>query len=125
MEGVENDYVTLMTVHAAKGLEWEFVYIVGGEDGVFPSVQSIKNAAVNPRVLNEERRLMYVAITRAKQYLTLTNVHARLLYGNIQHQPESRFFSEIKPERLNIMDFPDFHPERRKNAAVKFKNPWA
>lgn len=124
MDGVENDYVTLMTVHAAKGLEWESVYIVGGEEGVFPSAQSIKNASLNPRVLNEERRLMYVAITRAKQYLTLTNVHSRLLYGNIQHQPESRFFSEINPERLNVIDFPEFHPERRNKNNVKFKNPW-
>lgn len=124
MDGVENDYVTLMTVHASKGLEWESVYIVGGEDGIFPSAQSIKVAGQNPRVLNEERRLMYVAITRAKHYLTLTNVHSRLLYGNIQHQPESRFYSEIKHERLNIMDFPDFHPERRKKANIKFKNPW-
>lgn len=126
LEGAEeNDYVTLMTVHAAKGLEWESVYIVGGEDGIFPSAQSIKIASSNPRVLNEERRLMYVAITRAKHFLTLTNVQSRLLYGNIQHQPESRFFSEIEPERLNIIEFADFHPERRKKAMTKFKNPWS
>lgn len=83
--------VTLMTVHSAKGLEFEHVYMVGMEEGLFPHSQSL----MNPEEIEEERRLMYVAITRAKKKLTLSNSKARLYFGNIQMNMPSRFLIEV------------------------------
>ena len=83
--------VTLMTVHSAKGLEFEHVYMIGMEEGLFPHSQSL----MNPEEIEEERRLMYVAITRAKKKLTLSNSKARLYFGNIQMNMPSRFLVEI------------------------------
>ena len=83
--------VTLMTVHSAKGLEFEHVYMIGLEEGLFPHSQSL----MKPEEIEEERRLMYVAITRAKKKLTLSNSKARLYFGNIQMNMPSRFLIEI------------------------------
>jgi DNA helicase-2/ATP-dependent DNA helicase PcrA len=83
--------VTLMTVHSAKGLEFEHVYMIGMEEGLFPHSQSL----MKPEEIEEERRLMYVAITRAKKKLTLSNSKARLYFGNIQMNMPSRFLLEI------------------------------
>jgi DNA helicase-2/ATP-dependent DNA helicase PcrA len=83
--------VTLMTVHSAKGLEFEHVYVIGMEEGLFPHSQSL----VDPKELEEERRLMYVAITRAKRKLHLSNSKSRLYFGNIQMNMPSRFLVEI------------------------------
>ena len=89
--GQEVEAVTLMTVHSAKGLEFEHVYMIGMEEGLFPHSQSL----MNPEEIEEERRLMYVAITRAKKKLTLSNSKARLYFGNIQMNMPSRFLVEI------------------------------
>lgn len=89
------DTVVLMTLHSAKGLEFPIVFIVGMEDGIFPGSQS----CYNPEDMEEERRLAYVGITRAKQKLYLTNTRTRLMFGSTSHNPPSRFLSEI-PEEL-------------------------
>lgn len=89
------DAVKLMTVHAAKGLEFELVFISGLDDGLFPH----GNNTSNPASLEEERRLMYVAVTRAKQYLFLTRAEERLIHGQREAYIRSRFLSEI-PKNL-------------------------
>jgi len=87
--------VTLMTLHNAKGLEFEVVFIVGLEEGLFPHSRSL----LEPAEMEEERRLAYVGITRAKGHLYLTYAKSRLLYGDIKMNMPSRFLSEI-PEHL-------------------------
>ncbi|MFD1431502.1 DNA helicase PcrA [Lacticaseibacillus yichunensis] len=87
----EAQEVTMMTLHAAKGLEYPVVFLVGMEEGIFP----LSRAAMNESDLEEERRLAYVGITRAKDKLFLTNAYARMLYGQRQNNPESRFIAEI------------------------------
>jgi len=87
--------VTLMTLHAAKGLEFPIVFIVGMEDGVFPHIRSLGE----PAELEEERRLAYVGITRAERRLVLTSAWSRMLHGITQYNPPSRFIDEI-PAKL-------------------------
>ncbi|HEY4506606.1 MAG TPA: UvrD-helicase domain-containing protein [Candidatus Paceibacterota bacterium] len=89
------DMVNLMTVHSAKGLEFPVVFLVGMEDGIFPHSRSIFDMGE----LEEERRLCYVAITRAKEKLYITYCRERALYGSTQFNPPSRFLFEI-PEQL-------------------------
>ena len=88
--------VTLMTLHAAKGLEFPVVFLVGMEEGIFP----LSRALLEDDELEEERRLAYVGITRAKKKLYLTNAVSRLLYGRVQRNQPSRFVEEISPELL-------------------------
>ena len=88
--------VVLMTMHAAKGLEFPVVCIVGMEDGVFPHVRALGD----PDELEEERRLAYVGITRARERLILTHAWSRLLHGQTQYNPPSRFIDEIPSELL-------------------------
>ncbi len=95
-----SDKVTLMTMHAAKGLEFENVYIVGAEENIFPSYRSLGDMYE----LEEDRRLCYVAITRAKRRLYITTASSRLLYGQTQHNKMSRFIQEIPG---NYMEFND------------------
>lgn len=90
----KGDGITLTTVHAAKGLEFRAVFITGLEYGVFPHYKSL----LNEQDIEEERRLAYVAITRAKEYLFLTYARARRLYGRVQANPPSNFLEEIPPE---------------------------
>lgn len=89
--------LTLMTLHAAKGLEFPVVFIIGMEEGMFP----LARAAKEESELEEERRLAYVGITRAEQKLFLTNSLSRLLYGKYQSNPVSRFIAEIDEEVLD------------------------
>ncbi|MEE0873109.1 MAG: 3'-5' exonuclease [Ruminococcus sp.] len=88
------DTCVMMTLHSAKGLEFPVVFITGMEDGLFPSIASI----MNPEEINEERRLAYVGITRAKQKLYLTKTKSRMLFGSTTYNKESRFVSEIPDE---------------------------
>jgi DNA helicase-2/ATP-dependent DNA helicase PcrA len=90
------DYLTLMTVHSAKGLEFPIVFIAGLEESLFPHVASTEG----PEGLEEERRLAYVAITRARELLYLTHTQIRRLFGNPQPNPRSRFVAEIPGELL-------------------------
>ncbi len=89
------DAVVLMTIHAAKGLEFKNVFLPGWEEGIFPGFQSI----MNPEEIEEERRLAYVAMTRAEKRLYISHVHQRMLNGSTLYNSESRFMKEI-PEWL-------------------------
>ena len=89
--------VTLMTLHAAKGLEFPVVFMIGMEEGIFPLSSTFDNQSE----LEEERRLAYVGITRAKKKLYLTNAYSRVLYGRLQRNPESRFVKEIDPRLVH------------------------
>ena len=90
------DKVSLMTIHAAKGLEFPYVYVVGMEENLFPSNLSITSR----QDLEEERRLFYVAVTRAEVQLTLSYAMMRFQYGNVSYQELSRFVTEIDPHYL-------------------------
>ena len=90
------DKVTLMTMHAVKGLEFDYVFVVGVEEGLFPHLNSMNSE----EELEEERRLCYVAITRAKKKLYIINSRSRLLYGKISSNVPSRFISEIGDDLL-------------------------
>jgi len=93
----ETDVVTLMTVHSAKGLEFENVFLIGMEEGIFPHNNSFESS----EAIEEERRLCYVAITRAKKRLWLVNANHRLIYGMDNFNKPSRFIEEINKEYIN------------------------
>ena len=93
------DRVLLMTLHSAKGLEFRHVYLAGMEDGVFPSYMTVTSD--DPMEIEEERRLAYVGITRAKEELTLTCAKQRMTRGETQYNPVSRFVREIPPLLLD------------------------
>lgn len=88
--------VTLMTLHAAKGLEFPVVFLIGLEEGIFP----LSRAMLEEQELEEERRLAYVGITRAEEVLYMTNAYSRTLYGKTQYNRPSRFLNEIEEELL-------------------------
>ncbi|MFA5885813.1 MAG: 3'-5' exonuclease [Acidimicrobiia bacterium] len=94
-EGEEQSAVTLMTLHSAKGLEYPVVFLTGLEDGIFPHIRSLGD----PDELEEERRLCYVGITRARERLYLCHAWSRTLFGSTDYYPPSRFLNEI-PEEL-------------------------
>ncbi len=96
----EADAVVMMTMHSAKGLEFPVVFLPGMENGMFPSMQ----AQTEHEEMEEERRLAYVAITRAREKLFLTHARERLFYGQTQYNPLSRFVREIPPELLDESD---------------------
>jgi DNA helicase-2/ATP-dependent DNA helicase PcrA len=93
--GLDDSSLTLMTLHTAKGLEYPVVFIAGMEEGVFPHLRSLGEA----HELEEERRLCYVGVTRAKERLYLSNAWCRSLWGEAQYNQPSRFISEI-PDHL-------------------------
>lgn len=125
------DRVSLMTIHAAKGLEFKAVFVVGLEENLFPSQLSLSSR----EELEEERRLFYVAITRAEKHLALTYANSRYRWGQITHGEPSRFLKEIDPKLMNQMADPnptgfiDFGNDRtsfgsfaaRETAAPSFK----
>lgn len=92
----ETDFITMMSVHAAKGLEYDCIFVVGLEENLFPSYMSMSI----PEQIDEERRLFYVAITRAKRFLTLSYANSRYQYGEIRMNDPSRFIEEIPVEHL-------------------------
>ena len=96
------DVVVLMTMHAAKGLEFDYVFIVGLEEGVFPSEMS----RYSQEDLEEERRLCYVGITRARKELYLSSANTRMMFGQTKHNPHSRFLDEIDSELLSVEQSP-------------------
>lgn len=112
-----NDYVVLMTLHSAKGLEFPHVYLAGMEDGVFPSYMTI--TADDPEEVEEERRLCYVGITRAEEELTLTCARRRMIRGETQYNKMSRFLKEIPMELLStgaVFQKPEPEEERKPSA---------
>ena len=96
--GDENDKVTLMTIHSAKGLEFPTVFVVGLEENIFPSPMCTNSM----RELEEERRLLYVAITRAEKHCILTCAQNRFRYGRMEYDTPSRFIRDIDPELLQV-----------------------
>jgi DNA helicase-2/ATP-dependent DNA helicase PcrA len=105
----DDDYITLMSIHAAKGLEFKSVFVVGLEENLFPSYMSI----TMPENIDEERRLFYVAITRAERFLTLTYANSRYQYGQMRFNDPSRFLEEIPQDSIEsfgvtIRKKPDF-----------------
>ena len=95
---VGDDKVTLMTVHSAKGLEFDAVMVSGMEENLFPSQMSMEN----PRQIEEERRLFYVAMTRARHHLVITYAKSRMRYGRMEFGTPSRFIHEIDPKYLSV-----------------------
>ena len=98
----DDDAITLMTFHSAKGLEFKVVFMVGMEEGIMPHINSL----MEENGIEEERRLCYVGITRAKERLYITNAKMRMLYGKDMTNPPSRFISEIAPEYIesNVLE---------------------
>ena len=97
-EGDSNDKVVLMTIHSAKGLEFPTVFVVGLEENIFPSPMCTNSM----RELEEERRLLYVAITRAEKHCILTCAQNRFRYGRMEYDTPSRFIRDIDPELLDV-----------------------
>ena len=120
VDSLEDDgnFVTLMTIHSAKGLEFPIVFVPGLEEGIFPGMQS----SISDEEIEEERRLAYVAITRAKDKLYLTHTRERLMYGRTQFNPLSRFVAEINEnliitdDALNASDRRDGRGQSRKHS---------
>lgn len=112
-----DDKVNLMTVHAAKGLEFATVFVVGLEEKIFPS----QMASSSPREIEEERRLLYVAITRAERHCILTSAKNRWRYGKTEFSTPSRFISDISPKYLNVIGEGSNDAE---GEAVPKRSPW-
>ena len=93
-DSASEDQVTLMTIHVAKGLEWQVVFLAGMEDGLFPSLRE-REGTSEDAALEEERRLAYVAITRARERLLMTHARTRRVWGEIRMQGPSRFLSDL------------------------------
>lgn len=121
-DDIEDDgnQVTLMTLHAAKGLEFPVVFLVGMEDGIFP----LSRAMLEEDQLEEERRLAYVGITRAREKLYLTNAFSRTMYGKTTSNPASRFVQEIKPEDLETEYAGGFNKERANSVSSTSSIPF-
>lgn len=112
----KTDFVTLMTLHSAKGLEFPVVFLIGMEEGVFPHSRSLMEEAE----MEEERRLAYVGITRAEEELFITNAQMRTLFGRTNMNPESRFIKEIPAELVE-----DAAPKPKRTAPVSGGRPAA
>lgn len=124
--GEEDNRVLLMTLHSAKGLEFPHVYLAGLEDGIFPSYMTIMSD--DPMEVEEERRLAYVGITRAKEDLTITYARQRMIRGETQYNPVSRFIREIptelmddKPPVQKRRDYQEYDEDSRERGFFKAK----
>ncbi len=113
------DAMVLMTIHAAKGLEFNHVFIAGMDEGIFPG----RNALNFPPEIEEERRLAYVAITRAKKSLVITSAQRRLLFGQTVYNQPSRFIQEIPKENANYRDHSVQSAFRQASSAPKVAMP--
>ena len=114
----DEDSVTLMTLHSAKGLEFPVVFLVGMEEGIFPGYKSISE----PKELEEERRLCYVGITRAKEHLYLTCSKQRTIFGSTSYNPVSRFLKEIPEDLLEGYKEAFGEEDHNKNQMFKDSN---
>jgi DNA helicase-2/ATP-dependent DNA helicase PcrA len=109
IETDDDSHAVLMTLHAAKGLEYPVVFLIGMEEGIFPH----SRALVDPDEMEEERRLAYVGITRAREHLFLTSAWTRMLHGSTQYNPPSRFLSEIPEHLVEVVG----EPRRRRSSS--------
>lgn len=110
----DNNVITLMTMHSAKGLEFRAVFLAGMEENIMPHAISLQEKDG----IEEERRLCYVAITRAKERLYITNAKRRMLFGNTSMNPPSRFIGEIEP---NLIEKTETQLEKEQNTFIKEK----
>ena len=115
---VSNERVSLMTVHMAKGLEFPIVYVIGMEENLFPSVMSINSR----EEVEEERRLFYVAMTRAEKSLTLSYCNQRFKWGNLIECEPSRFLSEIDNKYTNKNSLDKQQPSHIDNTLLRLRN---
>ncbi len=116
------DAVVLMTIHSAKGLEFPIVFLPGMEEGIFPGIMSVNN----PDELEEERRLAYVAMTRAKEHLYMLHTDERMFFGKTQRNPPSMFLGEISEEFIDaepIKKAPTAQPKQEIRPTTKRKHP--
>ncbi|EKD79786.1 MAG: hypothetical protein ACD_40C00299G0001, partial [uncultured bacterium] len=113
----KTNLVTLMTLHAAKGLEFKIVFLIGMEEGLFPHSRSL----LEVEEMEEERRLAYVGITRAKEQLYLSYAKQRNLWGNIGYQTRSRFIDEIDPKLLEHLNLPLSHWSASERQVAKLR----
>lgn len=120
-EDEDADYVTLMTIHSAKGLEFPYVYIVGLEENLFPGIQSLSTR----EDLEEERRLFYVALTRAEKKLVLSHAESRYRWGNLTLSEPSRFIEEIDQSLIERTKKASFRGTSSFNEGVNFSNPFS
>lgn len=120
-EEENDDYVTLMTIHSSKGLEFPYVYIVGLEENLFPGIQSLSTR----EELEEERRLFYVAVTRAETKLILSYAESRYRWGNLTLSEPSRFIDEIEPSLIEKTKKASFRGTSSFNEGVNFSNPFS
>lgn len=114
----DDEAVSLMTIHSAKGLEFDTVFIAGMEEGIFPGVRSMDNA----ESLEEERRLAYVAITRAKKNLFITHAQSRMLFGQTNRNLQSRFIKEIDKEYTEKIDGTVKAPKKKPEEGIVAQN---
>lgn len=117
----DDDYVTLMTIHSAKGLEFPYVYIVGLEENLFPGVQSLSTR----EDLEEERRLFYVALTRAETKLVLSHAESRYRWGNLTLSEPSRFIEEIDQSLIEKTRKASFRGTSSFDEGINFSNPFS
>lgn len=117
----EADYVTMMTIHSAKGLEFPYVYIVGLEENLFPGIQSLSTR----EDLEEERRLFYVALTRAETKLVLSYAESRYRWGNLTLSEPSRFIEEIDQSLIERTKKASFRGTSSFNEGFNFSNPFS
>ena len=120
-EEEDDDYVTLMTIHSAKGLEFPYVYIVGLEENLFPGIQSLSTR----EELEEERRLFYVALTRAETKLVLSHAESRYRWGNLTLSEPSRFIEEIDQSLIERTKKASFRGTSSFNEGMNFSNPFS
>ena len=120
-EEEDSDYVTLMTIHSAKGLEFPYVYIVGLEENLFPGIQSLSTR----EDLEEERRLFYVALTRAEKKLILSYAESRYHWGNLTLSEPSRFIEEIDQSLIERTKKASFRGTSSFNEGINFSNPFS
>lgn len=120
-EDEDADYVTLMTIHSAKGLEFPYVYIVGLEENLFPGIQSLSTR----EELEEERRLFYVALTRAEKKLVLSYAESRYRWGNLTLSEPSRFIEEIDQSLIERAKKASFRGTSSFNEGMNFSNPFS
>lgn len=120
-EEEDADYVTLMTIHSAKGLEFPYVYIVGLEENLFPGIQSLSTR----EELEEERRLFYVALTRAEKKLILSYAESRYRWGNLTLSEPSRFIEEIDQSLIERTKKASFRGTSSFNEGSNFSNPFS
>lgn len=116
-ENSPQDQISLMTVHGSKGLEYPYVFVIGNEENIFPSYKSLE---IGPTAVEEERRLFYVAMTRAMKQLTLTFAQARMLWGSLKFNGPSQFLYEI-PQEYYRWDF--FQTGNNKKSPSEYATP--